>query len=125
MCSNRYNAYGWEFIPAGNMTYLLRTTMIQAPYGVLKMQGFMNGGLTVFSDMPKYDFRDEESGYVSYARDEQEAGRWAFEPHEKEGYYIQLKGFINPKKTSKFVNGYLATTYSTKTSLLEKDKRDG
>ena len=28
MCSNRYNAYGWEFIPAGNMTYLLRTTMI-------------------------------------------------------------------------------------------------
>ena len=89
------------------------------------MKGFLNGGLTVFDDIESLDFRDEESGYVSYAKDKQEAGRWEFEPHEKGGYYILLKGFINPKKTSKFLNGYLATTYTTKTDLIKKDIRDG
>ena len=88
MCGGRYNAFGWEFIPSGNMTYLLRTTMIQAPYMIDTMQGLLNGGLTVFDDIEELDFRDKDSGYVSYGRDEQEAGKWEFEPHEKDGYYI-------------------------------------
>ena len=62
--------------------------MIQAPYMIDTMQGLLNGGLTVFDDIEELDFRDKDSGYVSYGRDEQEAGKWEFEPHEKDGYYI-------------------------------------
>ena len=115
LCVNTYNSFSWEFVPAGDLTYLLRVNFSQPDYLIAYMKDFGNGGLTVLEE--KEQDRDEESAYVSYGKEKEEAGRWELERFEQKGYLIKLKGFINPKKTNKFVNGYLATTFTTTKSL--------